>query len=54
MICETLATESLGSPVAAGSSGTLPGACHGLPAPLRMEGDPHALSRALDEIRGER
>jgi prevent-host-death family protein len=26
----------------------------GLPAPLRMEGDPHALSRALDEIRGER
>lgn len=26
----------------------------GLPQPLRMEGDPHALSRALDEIRGER
>ena len=26
----------------------------GLPAPLRMDGDPHALSRALDEIRGER
>lgn len=26
----------------------------GLPPPLRMEGDPHALSRALDEIRGER
>ena len=26
----------------------------GLPAPLRMSGDPHALSRALDEIRGER
>jgi len=26
----------------------------GLPAPLRMEGDPYALSRALDEIRGER
>jgi len=25
----------------------------GLPAPLRMDGDPHALSRALDEIRGE-
>jgi prevent-host-death family protein len=25
-----------------------------LPAPLRMTGDPHALSRALDEIRGER
>ena len=26
----------------------------GLPGPLRMEGDPYALSRALDEIRGER
>jgi len=26
----------------------------GLPPPLRMEGDPRALSRALDEIRGER
>ena len=26
----------------------------GLPAPLSMEADPHALSRALDEIRGER
>ena len=26
----------------------------GLPAPLRLDGDPHALSRALDEIRGER
>jgi prevent-host-death family protein len=26
----------------------------GLPAPLSMDGDPHALSRALDEIRGER
>jgi prevent-host-death family protein len=26
----------------------------GLPVPLRMAGDPHALSRALDEIRGER
>lgn len=26
----------------------------GLPAPLPMEGDPYALSRALDEIRGER
>lgn len=26
----------------------------GLPAPLRMDGDVHALSRALDEIRGER
>jgi prevent-host-death family protein len=26
----------------------------GLPAPLTMDGDPHALSRALDEIRGER
>jgi antitoxin (DNA-binding transcriptional repressor) of toxin-antitoxin stability system len=27
---------------------------HGLPSPLRMDGDPYALSRALDEIRGER
>jgi prevent-host-death family protein len=26
----------------------------GLPAPLRMDGDPDALSRALNEIRGER
>lgn len=26
----------------------------GLPEPLRLEGDPRALSRALDEIRGER
>jgi prevent-host-death family protein len=26
----------------------------GLPPPLRLDGDPHALSRALDEIRGER
>ncbi len=26
----------------------------GLPPPLQMDGDPHALSRALDEIRGER
>jgi prevent-host-death family protein len=25
----------------------------GLPEPLRLEGDPYALSRALDEIRGE-
>lgn len=25
-----------------------------LPEPLRLDGDPHALSRALDEIRGER
>jgi prevent-host-death family protein len=25
----------------------------GLPPPLRLDGDPHALSRALDEIRGE-
>ncbi len=24
-----------------------------LPAPLHLDGDPHALSRALDEIRGE-
>jgi prevent-host-death family protein len=26
----------------------------GLPEPLRLDGDPHALSRALDEIRRER
>jgi prevent-host-death family protein len=26
----------------------------GLPEPLQLHGDPHALSRALDEIRGER
>lgn len=26
----------------------------GLPEPLELEGDPYALSRALDEIRGER
>jgi len=26
----------------------------GLPAPLKLDGDPLALSRALDEIRGER
>jgi prevent-host-death family protein len=26
----------------------------GLPAPLELAGDPRALSRALDEIRGER
>jgi len=26
----------------------------GLPEPLQLDGDPHALSRALDEIRGER
>jgi prevent-host-death family protein len=26
----------------------------GLPSPLQMDGDPRALSRALDEIRGER
>lgn len=25
----------------------------GLPKPLQLEGDPHALARALDEIRGE-
>jgi len=25
----------------------------GLPKPLRLEGDPFALSRALDEIRGD-
>ena len=27
---------------------------HGLPEPLQLDGDPYALSRALDEIRGER
>lgn len=26
----------------------------GLPRPLALDGDPYALSRALDEIRGER
>lgn len=26
----------------------------GLPRPLRLDGDPYALSRALDEARGER
>ncbi len=26
----------------------------GLPEPLLLDGDPYALSRALDEIRGER
>jgi prevent-host-death family protein len=26
----------------------------GLPEPLELDGDPHALSRALDDIRGER
>ena len=26
----------------------------GLPAPLQLDGDPYALSRALDHIRGER
>jgi prevent-host-death family protein len=26
----------------------------GLPGPLPLEGDPYALSRALDEIRGDR
>jgi prevent-host-death family protein len=26
----------------------------GLPQPLQLDGDPHALSRALDEIRGDR
>jgi len=25
-----------------------------LPEPLQLDGDPHALSQALDEIRGER
>jgi prevent-host-death family protein len=26
----------------------------GLPGPLELDGDPYALSRALDEVRGER
>jgi len=26
----------------------------GIPEPLQLDGDPYALSRALDEIRGER
>jgi len=26
----------------------------GLPEPIRLDGDPYALSRALEEIRGER
>jgi prevent-host-death family protein len=26
----------------------------GLPEPLQLNGDPHALSRALDEVRGDR
>ncbi len=26
----------------------------GLPKPLELEGDPYAVSRALDEVRGER
>jgi hypothetical protein len=26
----------------------------GLPAPLELTGDPYTLSRALDEVRGER
>lgn len=26
----------------------------GLPEPLHLDGDPHALSAALDEVRGER
>lgn len=31
-----------------------PPARRDLPEPLRLEGDPRALSRALEEIRGER
>ncbi|MGH9918961.1 MAG: type II toxin-antitoxin system Phd/YefM family antitoxin [Nitrososphaerales archaeon] len=26
----------------------------GLPKPIKLDGDPHALSRALEEIRGDR
>ncbi|HVW88081.1 MAG TPA: type II toxin-antitoxin system prevent-host-death family antitoxin [Gaiellaceae bacterium] len=37
------------------AAGRLPRpARRGLPEPLQLEGDPYALSRALDEIRGER
>lgn len=32
----------------------LPPARRGLPKPLELSGDPQALSRALDEIRGDR
>ncbi len=32
----------------------LPPARRAMPGPLQMDGDPYALSRALDEIRGER
>jgi len=32
----------------------LPPRRRGLPPPLELSGDPHALSRALDEIRSER
>jgi len=32
----------------------LPPARKGLPDPLQLDGDPYALSRALDEIRGTR
>jgi len=38
--------------IAAGRVG--PPARRGLPEPLELTGDPYALSRALDEIRGER
>jgi prevent-host-death family protein len=31
----------------------LPPRRRGLPPPLRTKGDPYALSRALDEVRGE-
>ena len=52
----------LGPPATAGAdldrliaAGRLPRPSRrGLPGPLQLDGDPYALSRALDEIRGER
>ncbi len=38
--------------IAAGRVSRPPG--RGLPEPLELAGDPHSLSRALDEIRGDR
>ena len=44
--------EALDRLIAAGKVARPPR--RGLPAPLQLAGDPHALSRALDEIRGDR
>ncbi|MGE4426098.1 MAG: type II toxin-antitoxin system Phd/YefM family antitoxin [Solirubrobacteraceae bacterium] len=44
--------EALDRLIAAGR--VRPPARRGLPEPLVLDGDPGALSRALDEIRGER